>query len=110
YSKLEEAMKNKATNPMQLLEASGLTLDEILDFQLRQSENPEKKQIRTLEEKLEAVTKRLQEEDERKRQEGVSREIEGFKSRINQILDGDQERFALIKNTDSSEAVFNAIR
>src|SRR5690606_27084896 len=40
YSKLEEAMKNKATNPMQLLEASGLTLDEILDFQLRQSENP----------------------------------------------------------------------
>ena len=109
-SKYEEVEKHKSQNPMAVLETYGITFEQLLDHQLKETASPEDKKYNTLEETVRQLKAKLDEEEERKKQDGINKEIDTFRQSITKALDGDNETFALIKSTGSESAVFDAVR
>lgn len=112
YEGYEKAFSEKDKNPFSVLDAAGLTLDQLIDYKLAQTDGkkPEDDKYKTLEEKVAELTSKLTAEEERKKQEHQSKEIGAFKSSIKSVLDADHEQFGLTALTDSYDAVYSSIQ
>lgn len=110
--KIKEAIDKKSENPLAVLEAAGISLDEILDYQLKNhvAKDPNVEKMTTLEEKIKLLEGKLTEKEESEKQANVSKEIDSFKGHIKSAIDQDQERFGLVALTDSYDVVFRSVQ
>jgi len=109
-SPLQAAMAEAKSNPLKLLEAAGLTYEEITEFILTdgaslQEEAPEKSVEQIVEEKLAAKAK---EQDDAAKATKQQQQIDGFKSKIAEVAAA-SDAFELVHSLGQQDLVYSVV-
>jgi hypothetical protein len=118
YGKYDQALSTAKDNPMAILEAAGISLDDLINHQLKTNKvpTPEDK-ISTVEEKLAALQKEREDEkralkaeaeaaESQKKQEHFNSEVTAFKNTIKTSIESDIDKYESIHLNDAQELVF----
>jgi hypothetical protein len=116
-SPIQSAMAKSKENPLALLEAAGLSYEDLTDFilnnALNQPENATQKS--EIEQKVEALEAKLKAEEdakvsaaEKEHEEYVQKSIESFNSTVIELADSSED-FELIKVTESHSMVYDLV-
>jgi hypothetical protein len=105
YEKFEKV--NPKENPLALLEAAGISLDELIQAQLKAGQPPtEAERYQTLEEKLKAFEERERQKEEQSKQEHINKAVQAFKDQIKAHVDTDPGKYELIHAHDAYDQIY----
>jgi len=97
-------------NPLQYLAEGGLTLDDLIQFKLKQGEPPSAdEKLKTIEEKLAAIEAQKAKDEELAKQTNIDRAVSAFKAEIMSVIEKDPAKYEFIAARNAHEEVYNVI-
>jgi hypothetical protein len=111
YEKYESTLSKSKEDPMAVLEAAGLSVDDLIHHVIKKGQPPSPEdRVLTVEDKLKKLEAERESEREAARQESINREVDAFKSTIKASVDNDKAKYELIAANDAYEVVFETCR
>ena len=116
FQPIVDALANAKSNPTAILNAAGVTLDEVISFTLRNGAPAEEDKLTVLERRLEDEKKAREEaeqrrktEEEKAQQKYIETMIDSYRTELKQHLAQHPDDYELILASDAADEVFSTI-
>jgi hypothetical protein len=107
YGPIEKALSAAKEKPTALLEAAGITLDDLIQYQLKNGQPPTAEdKVATIEAKLKAYEEQIKSKEEAAEQARIDRAIADFKGQIKAHVATDAAKFELVAANNAFDTVY----